>query len=81
MNIERLKLKGLLSESKQKLKKLDVDSSGLIVLIRMYISPYEDDLTNLDVDKGLQAMEKLHSNIAEMKELRQKIKNLEADID
>lgn len=81
MNIERLKLKGLLSEAKQKLKKLDVDSSGLIILIRTYISPYEDDLTNLEVEKALQAMERLQSNIAEIKELKQKIKNLEADID
>lgn len=81
MNIERLKLKGLLSEAKQKLKKLDVDSSGLIILIRTYISPYEDDLTNLEVEKALQAMERLQSNIAEIKELKQKIKNLEADLD
>ena len=80
MNIERLKLKGLLSESKQKLKKLDSDSSGLIILIRTYISPYEDDLTTLEIDKALQAMERLKANIDEMKELKTKIKHLEEDL-
>lgn len=81
MNLERLKLKGLLSESKQKLKKLDVDSSGLIILIRTYIFPYEDDVTSLEIEKALQAMERLHANIQEMNELKQKIKHLEADLD
>ena len=80
MNIERLKLKGLHSESKQKLKRLDTDSSGLIILIRTYISPYEDDLTTLEIDKALQAMERLKVNIDEMKELKTKIKHLEEDL-
>lgn len=80
MNIERLKLKGLLAESKQKLKKLDTDSSGLIILIRTYISPYEDDLTTLEIDKALQAIERLKANIDEMKELKTKIKHLEEDL-
>jgi hypothetical protein len=80
MNIERLKLKALLSESKQKLKKLDADSAGLIILIRTYISPYEDDLTTLEIDKALQAIERLKSNIETMKDLKTKIKHLEEDL-
>ena len=80
MNIERLQMKGLLSESKKKYKKLDTDVSGLIILIRTYISPYEDDVTNLKVDKALSAMEKLKFTVDAMKELKEKINSLEGDL-
>lgn len=80
MNTERLKLKGILSESKQKFKKLEADSSGLIILIRTYISPYEDDLTVLEIDKAQLAFERLKSNIETIKELKIKIKHLEEDL-
>lgn len=81
MNTERLKLKGLLSESKHRFKRLDSDSAGLIILIRTYIHPYEDDLTALDIEKATLAFEKLKANIEEMKELKVKIKRLEEDLD
>lgn len=80
MNIERLQMKGLLSESKKKYKRLDYDVSGLIILIRTYISPYEDDVTQLDVDKALSTVEKLKKTVEEMKELKVKIIKLEEDL-
>lgn len=80
MNIERLQMKGLLSESKKKYKRLDYDVSGLIILIRTYLSPYEDDVTQLDVDKALSTVEKLKKTVEEMKELKVKIIKLEEDL-
>ena len=52
MNPERLQLKGLLAESKKNFRSLDTEASGLIVLIRSYLSPYEEIL-KLDMDKIL----------------------------
>ena len=80
MNIERLQMKGLLAESKKKYKKLDYDASGLIILIRTYLSPYEDDVTQLDVDKALSTVEKLKKTVEEMRELKEKIQKLEDDL-
>lgn len=79
MNIERLQMKELLSESKRKFIKLDCDASGLIVLIRYYLSPYED-VTSLQVDKTSMAMEKLKNTVDEMKLLKVQIKSLEEDL-
>ena len=80
MNIERLQLKGLLAESKKRYKKLDCDASGLIFLIRSYLSPYEDDVTTLKVDKALMAVEKLKNTVDEMQSLKEKINSLEVDL-
>jgi len=80
MNIERLQMKGLLSESKKKYKKLDCDASGLIFLVRSYLFPYEEDVTTLKVDKALSAVEKLKNTVEEMKLLKEKIKSLEVDL-
>ena len=80
MNIERLQMKGLLSDSKKKYKKLDYEASGLIILIRSYLFPHEEDVTRLKVDKALFAAEKLNNTVEEMKELKAKIKSLEVDL-
>ena len=60
MNPERLQLKGMLAESKKRFRTLDTEASGQIILIRALLNPYEEIL-NLDTDKILVAMNRLHS--------------------
>lgn len=80
MNPERLQLKGMLAESKKRFRTLDTEASGQIILIRALLNPYEEIL-NLDTDKILIAMNRLHSIKNEMKNLAEKIKNLEAEFE
>ncbi len=58
MNTERLQLKGQLAEAKSKFKNLDMEASGLIVLIRTYLNPFEEDLTKIEIEKALSSVKK-----------------------
>lgn len=80
MNPERLQLKGLLAESKKRYRTLDTESSGLVILIRSLLSPYEEIL-KLDTEKVLVSVQRLSAIQNEMKELSQKIKNLESELE
>ena len=80
MNPERLQLKGLLAESKKNFRSLDTEASGLIVLIRRYLSPYEEIL-KLDMAKILVSVNRLNEVQTEMKTLSVKIKNLESELE
>lgn len=80
MNPERLQLKGLLAESKKNFRSLDTEASGLIVLIRSYLSPYEEIL-KLDMDKILVSVNRLNEVQTEMKTLSVKIRNLESELE
>lgn len=80
MNPERLQLKGLLAENKKKYRTFDTESSGLIILIRSLLNPYEEIL-KLDMSKILVAVNRLAEVQKQMKETSEKIKNLEAEFD
>lgn len=80
MNPERLQLKGLLAETKKRFRNLDTEASGLIVLIRTYLNPYEDIL-NLDTEKVLASVQRLNLIHSEIKTLTEKIKKLESDLE
>lgn len=80
MNPERLQLKGLLAETKKRFRNLDTEASGLIVLIRTYLNPYENIL-NLDTEKVLASVQRLNLIHSEMKTLTEKIKKLESDLE
>ena len=71
MNPERLQLKGMLAESKKNFRTLDTEASGLVILIRALLNPYED-IKNLDMDKVL---------VTEMQTLNEKIKKLESEFE
>ena len=43
MDIERIQLKGQLSEAKSKFKHLDTEAAGLVILIRSWLNPFEED--------------------------------------
>lgn len=80
MNLERLQLKGLLAESKKKYRALDTECSGLVLLLRSLLNPYEEVL-NLDTEKISVSVQRLCVAQAEMKELSEKIKKLESEFE
>ena len=80
MNPERLQLKGMLAESKKRFRTLDTEASGLILIIRSLLNPYED-VTKIDTEKALVSMQRLNTILTEPKNLEVKIRNLEAELD
>ena len=80
MNPERLQLKGLLAESKKKFRTLDTESSGLILIIRSLLNPYEE-IINLDMEKISVSVNRLADIQKELKETAEKIKKLEAEFE
>lgn len=80
MNPERLQLKGLLAESKKSFRSLDTEASGLVILIRSLINPYEE-ITNLDTDKILISVTRLNNIKSEMIKLAEKIRKLESEFE
>lgn len=80
MNPERLQLKGMLAEAKKSYRQLDTEASGLIILIRSLLNPYEEIL-KLDTEKALISLKRLDTITKEMKTLSEKIKNLEGELE
>ena len=80
MNPERLQLKGMLAESKKRFRTLGTEASGLILIIRSLLNPYED-VTKIDTEKALVSMQRLNTIQTELKSLEVKIRNLEAELD
>lgn len=80
MNPERLQLKGMLAESKKRFRTLDTEASGLILIIRSLLNPYED-VTKIDTEKVLIHTQRLNNVTQEMKDLRIKITNLEQELE
>jgi hypothetical protein len=77
---ERIILKGMLADTKKKYKDADLEASGLIVSIRTVLNPYEEDLTLIDTEKVLTMTKRLHELVSTLKELKQKIKKIEEDL-
>lgn len=80
MNPEKLQLKGMLAESKKRFRTLDTEASGLVILIRSLLNPYED-VKNLDMEKVGVSTKRLTNVVDELKTLAEKIKNLEAEFE
>ena len=80
MNPERLQLKGMLAECKKQLGELRTQASGYVLIIRSLLNPYED-VSKLDTEKALSSMKLLNDVKAEIIEVSQKVKNLEAELD
>lgn len=80
MNPERLQLKGMLAESKKRFRILDTEASGLVILIRSLLNPYED-IKNLDMEKVSISTKRLTEITEELRTLSEKIKNLEAEFE
>lgn len=80
MNPERLQMKGMLAEAKKSFRTLDTEASGLVILIRALLNPYED-IKNLDMDKVFVSVKRLKDISKEMQVLNEKIKNLESELE
>ena len=80
MNQERLQLKGMLAESKKKYRELDMEASGLILIIRTLLNPYVE-IGSIDTEKCIVHTKRLHEITQQMKELKVKIKNLEQEFE
>lgn len=78
MNIENMQIKGQLAEAKKKFKELDTEASGLIILIRSLLNPYEEDICRLEIEKAAISISRLNSLVEQMKILKSKIEKLEA---
>ena len=77
MNIERIQLKGQLAEAKSKYRNLDIEASGLIILIRSLLNPFEDDTTKQETEKALVSLTWLNEIVTELRRLKKKISELE----
>ena len=80
MNPERLQMKGMLAEAKKRLCVLDTEASGLVILIRSLLNPYED-IKNLDTEKVSVSVKRLKEITKEIKSLNEKIKKLESELE
>lgn len=80
MNPEILQARGMLSEFKRKYHQLDTEASGLLILIRTLLNPWESDITNLQIDKASSSMNRLNILQEELTSLKKKIKELEESI-
>ncbi|MDD3012605.1 MAG: hypothetical protein PHC34_02755 [Candidatus Gastranaerophilales bacterium] len=81
MNIENMQIKGQLAEARKKFKEFDTEASGLIILIRSLLNPYEEDICRLEIEKATTATTRLNSLVTQMKILKSKIEKLEAHFD
>lgn len=77
MNLEIMQLRAKLAERKTRYRELEMDASNLIIAIRNYINPYEDDVTRLKTTESLQAAKQLDNVVIELKGLKIKIDDLE----
>ena len=81
MNIERIQLKGQLVEAKSTFKKLEVEASGLIFIVRSYLNPYEEDITKLEIEKAVVSINRINEIVQQLTLLKKKIDDLEAYFD
>lgn len=80
MNPEKLQMKGMLAEAKKRFRTLDTEASGLVILIRSLLNPYEE-IKNLDTEKVSVSVKRLNEITQEMKTLSEKIKKLETEFE
>lgn len=76
-----MQFKGQLADLKKKFKTLDTEASGLLILIRSLLNPYEEDLTKLDTEKAKVSVDRLNQIVLEMKALKSKIEKMEEEFD
>ena len=80
MKPEILQMKGMLAEAKNKYGSLATEASGLAILIRSLLNPYEE-IQKLHMDKLLVSVNRLKDITKEMQALNDKIKRLESELE
>jgi len=79
MSQERLILRGMLEEKRQRAREIEVQADGLVKSIRLLINPYEK-LKDLDVMTALVQMRELANLKQQHTELLTEIKKLEKEL-
>lgn len=80
MNSEIYLLKTKLAEAENKLILLDMEAANHIITIRQRIHSHQDDITLLETEEALVALNRLNAIKKEMIELRTKIQRLKNDL-
>ncbi len=80
MNIERFQLKGMLADAKKQFRLKDTEASGLIILLRSLLNPYIP-VTEIDTEKVIVQVDRLHKIISEMKAKQIQINQMESDLE
>lgn len=79
---EILLIKARIADKKNKLKQMDIRANNHIITIRNVIdaNAYDEDFTELDLDRAKAAMEDFYKLWQEAKELKAQIQKLEREI-
>lgn len=80
MRQEILALKGRISELKSKISEKELEASGLIIQIRTFADPYENDMTHIKSAQIRTAAKLLDESINTIKTLRSELDRLEGDL-
>lgn len=81
MSLERVRLKGMLADLKNKAKKLKAEAQGHVALIRLLLNPWENNPDSIDVEQALKDMTRLKEIVDELREVNAKIKKMTEEED
>ncbi len=77
---ELLQAKGLLADLDRRAGELETEAKGLVMLIRMALSPYEDDVLALKVDEALAGVSRLKDISEDLSRVRERVNDLKQQI-
>jgi hypothetical protein len=77
---ERVKMRGQLAELEREHNDLDLKASADIVVLRDIVDPHAETVTDIDVDKALAIMQRLHDTIHRMRDMGRRIAALRKDL-
>lgn len=80
MRHEILKAKGRIAELKSKIAEKELEASGLIIQIRTFADPYENDMSHIKSGQIRTAANLLDESITTIKTLRSELERLEDDL-
>lgn len=76
----RRELKGLLAEKESRRRNLEAAIANHLLVINAKANPFLDDLSELDADAIFAAAEQLKTDVAELRELKQKIREISKEL-
>lgn len=80
MRHEILKMKGRIAELRSKIAEKELEASGLIIQIRTFADPYENDMSCIKSGQIRTASNLLDESITTIKTLRSELERLEGDL-
>lgn len=80
MRHEILRAKGRIAELKSKIAEKELEASGLIIQIRTFADPYENDMSRIKSGQIRTASKLLDESITTIKTLRSELERLEGDL-